>query len=420
MSSFCLESHPGDVISTTRPDEKKKDKKIANDIPKSIKLRQHTSMVPIILETDPGQFAGVLSAAIGQVVALHYKTGHCVAGVVESVENLLNLVTLAYVLTEHDFNDDISYVCSAEESYNFSRVWVVETRNEVTKTQHLAQYEMHLQTPCFVEQDPQRFQNMSEAQRESFREFQLLSPGCRLHGSVVYGLSSASSDVDVCVDGADLEALLDILPQSPFQLESNLLHLRIPRLILTHRRSGTMMDLVGMQHYEPVKDRVMIRICQDPTFRSFLQLVRRWWKDYELAPAEGYPNSFNMLLMGVFFLQLFEDVPIWQELAAPKGAPCPSCRPDHSATDIFGSFLYFLTRPELSCSVHMDLCVGQWQDKSERDHSLTWVLLDPCHRRNVFAGFYPEPLRHVIGHLVGPDLELFREDFPDFQLVFVC
>ena len=45
-----------------------------------------------------------------------------------------------------------------------------------------------------------------------------------------------------------------------------------------------------------------------------------------LEPAKGYPNTFNMLLVGVFFLQRVGILPCWSRLTSPApldlGATC--------------------------------------------------------------------------------------------------
>lgn len=154
---------------------------------------------------------------------------------------------------------------------------------------------------------------MSAAQREAFRHFTALVPGCRLQGSTAYGLPSPSSDVDVdvCVEVEEgwLKTLADgirggggdLHVSDYFQMESNQLHLTRPRLILKHTRTGSLVDVVGMHRFEEDKDTVMGRVCEEPTFRAFLTQARAWWKAYNLQPADGYPSTFN-IHFGVIFM----------------------------------------------------------------------------------------------------------------------
>ncbi|OEU17972.1 hypothetical protein FRACYDRAFT_238403 [Fragilariopsis cylindrus CCMP1102] len=133
-------------------------------------------------------------------------------------------------------------------------------------------------------------------------------------------------------------------------------------------------DVVGMDYYEPEKDLVLNRICQDATFKTFLGTLQQWWKGCHLDPMDGYPNRFNLFLIAIFFLQCFEGVPLWSELAAADFAPflCTS----HTANDVFYSFLHFLV--DYSCRYKIDLHVGQCKEKRPGGSLRTWLLRDPC------------------------------------------
>lgn len=252
---------------------------------------------------------------------------------------------------------------------------------------------------------------MTHRQRKAFCDFQLVHPECRLHGSTVYGMSTPDSDVDLCVDEIRLDGLAEAAEFGliPFNIVSDLLHLRIRRLVLQHN-NGTEMDVVGMEHYEEEKDRALLRICQNAVFKSFMKKLQQWWKGLPLEPKDGYPNTFNIFLMAIFFLQCFEDVPSWPTLVATE---LPPLQCYHTAEDIFGSFLSFLL--DRSCHVKMDLHVGRWQKKKRGGSLQTWLLLDPCkENHNVFSNFQPKQVAEVLDMDVHPKLT----SYPPYHLIY--
>ena len=150
------------------------------------------------------------------------------------------------------------------------------------------------------------------------------------------------------------------------------------------------------------RDLVLNRICQDATFKTFLGTLQQWWKGCHLDPMDGYPNKFNLFLMAIFFLQCFEGVPLWSELAAADFVPflCTS----HTANDVFYSFLHFLVHH--SCRYKIDLHVGQCKEKRPGGSLRTWLLRDQCNyrNRNVFEGIHPDKVREVLEMHVLPTL----------------
>lgn len=237
---------------------------------------------------------------------------------------------------------------------------------------------------------------MSPKQKQAFSHFQTLEPRCCLHGSTVYGLASPESDIDVCVPNLG-EVEVAIQSVSNFQVYSNQLTMRLPRLILRHS-NGSKIDLVDMSMFEPDKDKAMLRICRVPIFKEFLNHIRdfvKWMQNNGLRPMYGYPNSFNMMLMGIFFLQLNELVPVWSELVGGTGqlGLCVAT----TATDLYTRFLEFLLNESRQCK--MDLALGCWEPKSRHR---TWLLWDPCDtrrtnvRKNVFAGCQEEQVNILL------------------------
>jgi hypothetical protein len=226
---------------------------------------------------------------------------------------------------------------------------------------------------------------------------------------MVYGLSLPSSDVDVCVDVTCLKGLASD-PGANFTVKDNLLDLSMQRLVLTHT-NGTEIDLVGMQWYDEKKYTVMSRVCEVPTFRSFLVMIKSWWKEaqskYDFKPVDGYPNTFNMLLLGVFYLQMSEFAPgtVWRVLAA-SNPPVISSELGHTDVDIFRSFLGFLLHKR-SCTIKMDLRKRECQAKIKKgsNHGL-WLLMDPTNGRNVFSALSIGKVHQIIKRVVLPQLDV--------------
>ena len=117
--------------------------------------------------------------------------------------------------------------------------------------------------------------NMTDDQMNAYDNFQSIFPNCRLHGSIVYGLSNENSDVDVCVD--DLYNVYDEIEYQDgdgyyyFDIMSNQLEQRIPRLVLKHRETGVELDLVSNDFYEPEFDQALINICKIKKYKIFLK-----------------------------------------------------------------------------------------------------------------------------------------------------
>ena len=271
----------------------------------------------------------------------------------------------------------------------------------------------HLEKNTFAYRDPSRFKFMSESQLEAFRDLQVLEPRCVAHGSTVYCLATQGSDVDVCVpDVLSTDATVTWI-HTPFNVVEDLLHLRVSRLILRHT-NGTLVDVVDLKWYKPEYDEVLTRICAVPVLKAFFHRIRGWIKDQELAPADGFPNSFTMMLVGIHFLQLVDVLPPWQELAGQE-SPCISFHLLNEI-DAFPNFLDFLYCWSRKC--RMDLTVGKWQPKSVRrrdgTQSQAWHLRLPnpvksARDVNVFAGFHPNQVHNFLETRVLPDLEALGE-----------
>ena len=237
-------------------------------------------------------------------------------------------------------------------------------------------------------EDPQKLENLTDDQLFAFLQFQALVPSCRLHGSTVYGLSTPNSDVDICVEDSDLLDSADInwkFGVTLFDVVQDLTNQPLSRVILQHD-NGTEIDIVGMRHYHEEKDIVIQRICEVVEFKEFFESVQTWWKRCDhFRSVDGYPNKFNVFLTGIFFLQFYAGVSPWMRLAAAD-PPQLQCQPNCTASDIFKSFLRFLSSKD-ACRVKMDLKIGLWQDKRIGGSQSTWLLKDPCTDRNVFDSF---------------------------------
>lgn len=347
------------------------------------------------IEDQPSRYPAVLRSVPGRLVSIHFGEGCTIMGVVEPVEpvDTTGGVLLSIFCTDGDGYDGGGFPfggpCVRHQyipSDIISEAWLIEVRTERAGVGYVRE-------KTVAERDPRRLQYLTDVQQEAFSDLQLLEPACRLHGSTVYGMSEPDSDVDVCVAQLnDLAGSVDA-GLTPFHIIEDLLHLNNPRLRLRHK-NGTEMDVVGIRNYEEEKDRALCCVCQNVVFKNFFVSLQRWWKDcrrmYDLEPKYGYPNKFNLFLVAIFFLQLFEGVPVWSRLAA-RDSPRLQCR--NTADDIFGSFLEFLLNH--SCRPNMNLRFGNWDEKRENQSLRRWLLKDPCNNNNVFSHFSPEMVAKV-------------------------
>ena len=123
----------------------------------------------------------------------------------------------------------------------------------------------------------------------------------------------------------------------------------------------------------------------------------------------GYPNKFNLFLIAIFFLQCFEGVPLWSELAVADFVPL-LC--SHTANDVFYIFLHF--QVDHSCRYKMDLRVGQCEEKRLGGSLRTWLLRDLCNNRNAFEGIHPDKVGEVLKMHVRPTLN----SCPPHELIY--
>jgi hypothetical protein len=153
-----------------------------------------------------------------------------------------------------------------------------------------------------------------------------------------------------------------------------------------------------MQYYEEEKDVVMCRICEVQCFKDFLLRIRNWFKQLELYPRDGFPNTFNVLLVGIFFLQYRVQLPTWNDLARSSQPWQSNFEHPHNPevldpTSLFINFLDFLVYE--SRDRKMNLNIGEW--KSKKNQSRERLLLrDPVKPRNVFQHFDPPLVEHVL------------------------
>ena len=322
-------------------------------------------------------------AEVGRLASFFIWNFDSYKGVVEQVDWVVKKVSLTYVITDTG---------KIFERMEFDMDNIFDGRYLTDG------YEMHsddeliehmLQIQAFVEET----RHMSAEQSEAFSEFKELWSDCRLHGSTVYGLATPASDIDVCVENVG-----DVcgFPGYPFEVVSDQVDERISRVILRHP-NGTHVDVVGMQLFEPEKDKVLTRICKIPCFKEYLTLIRGFVKtivEAGMVPMHGYPNTFNMLLVGIFFLQSLEILPVWCKLADTTQPDLQPCQEDSES--LFGRFLCFLHND--AGKYKMDLHVGTLIMKRERLFdprrprrqlgiaSWLWNLEDPCNGKLVFAG----------------------------------
>ena len=143
----------------------------------------------------------------------------------------------------------------------------------------------------------------------AFRAFQHFDSGAELHGSQVLGLADDASDVDI-LSSKPVHQLLKALRNQKlpaFELSESVMAARIPRVIVRHRKTGLLLDVV--------------ETCRDPDAKAKDVMVNRWLQlgsdvrtfaleikafgracQRQLPREQGYPNTFLLLLTGFWWL----------------------------------------------------------------------------------------------------------------------
>ena len=98
----------------------------------------------------------------------------------------------------------------------------------------------------------------------AFEAFRRFDAGAELHGSQVLGLADEASDVDI-LSSKPVHQLLKALRNQKlqdFELSESVMAARIPRVIVRHRQTGLLLDVVES--------------CRDPYAHAKDALVRSW------------------------------------------------------------------------------------------------------------------------------------------------
>lgn len=213
---------------------------------------------------------------------------------------------------------------------------------------------------------------------------QKLDPEAVLHGSRACGFTDPSSDVDL-LSSKPLRVLVAAMRETSlgFDLIEHITTARVPRLLLKHRPSGVVLDVVEARH-DPLalkKDaylRSWLGISAEVT--AFAHKVRAWSRrrTRELPPEEGYPNSFLLLLSGFWYLKAeahHTKGPTQQDIEPESLLQPLSSKDDGEGQRLFLGWLDFLAQAVQKPPGCMDL-------RSDlMDRGSGWTLIEPISGR---------------------------------------
>jgi hypothetical protein len=226
---------------------------------------------------------------------------------------------------------------------------------------------------------------MAPHQRQAYRDYCKFDPNNFLHGSIVFGLAGPDSDLDI-VTHAKIYAIKHKAEVSKrFFVKDFLPRLRIPRIILLHE-NGVELDVVPLKNCNDFveKDVKIGILCSVPFYKEYIKSIRAWHKTHSdiLITKNGFPSSFNLILVGLFYLQnrpLGSLLPVWIELQGPESLFVYSDAVRSLTTEVvFQEYLSFL----VGTASHLEMNLnkkyqGEWIVQETTKESL-WTLTDPA------------------------------------------
>ena len=218
-----------------------------------------------------------------------------------------------------------------------------------------------------------------------------------VHGSVINGLVTEYSDVDVNAS-MSVSMIYRIASKSKsFAVMEYLPNLRIPRVLLKHNATKVVVDVVHGTIVEDAmkKAEIFRRIASVDLYRDYALLIKNWMKSQELRmPVKnGYLNSFNMLLIAFFYLMnrpKKQLLPLWdditEELVKKFAEEAKESHELPTAKFLFKEFLEFLVKKVklVRCVLtkHVDItnveAGGIWGM-----YRKSWYVEDPVTFKNV-------------------------------------
>ncbi|CAE7946823.1 unnamed protein product, partial [Symbiodinium sp. KB8] len=178
----------------------------------------------------------------------------------------------------------------------------------------------------------------------AFEAFRRFDAGAELHGSQVLGLADEASDVDI-LSSKPVHQLLKALRNQKlqdFELSESVMAARIPRVIVRHRQTGLLLDVVEScrDPYAHAKD-ALVRSWLDlgEDVRELALDIKAFAKAYQsqLPREQGYPNTFLLLLSGFWWLATHQGLRPGESRADSIEGRCKESR-----SELFRGWLDFV------------------------------------------------------------------------------
>eukprot|EP00439_Symbiodinium_sp_Y106_P087124 s181_g40.t1 len=226
---------------------------------------------------------------------------------------------------------------------------------------------------------------------EAFRCF---DAGAELHGSQVLGLADEASDVDI-LSSKPVHQLLKALRNQKlqdFELSESVMAARIPRVIVRHKKTGLLLDVVES--------------CRDPHAHAKDALVRSWLDlgadvrelaldikgfarayQSQLPREQGYPNTFLLLLSGFWWLATHQGLRPGESRADSIEGRCKE-----SSSELFRGWLDFI-----AADAPRVMNLAQGGSIAESSEGRYWQLVEPVSGRTACAKHARSlPLQHLV------------------------
>jgi DNA polymerase sigma len=230
---------------------------------------------------------------------------------------------------------------------------------------------------------------MNPDRSEAFADFRdLYDPTSTVHGSCVTGLSRPNSDVDVitAVELYRLYCKVQLHASTPTGKISVVMYItrtRMPRLVLKHV-NGVELDIVQRLRAakcEEKDDLVIAFFGQQPLLKEFVLRVLDWGRRNraQMPTKKGYPNSWTLTLISIFFLQNRPKGRLLPSFTMPMAPVCADVDHCEGYTDaLYVEFLMFLM--DYKTQVRVDIRVpSTWEGLEPRHgrYGVSWYVVDP-------------------------------------------
>eukprot|EP00929_Paragymnodinium_shiwhaense_P026312 TRINITY_DN15677_c0_g1_i1.p1 TRINITY_DN15677_c0_g1~~TRINITY_DN15677_c0_g1_i1.p1 ORF type:complete len:293 (-),score=34.64 TRINITY_DN15677_c0_g1_i1:86-964(-) len=208
---------------------------------------------------------------------------------------------------------------------------------------------------------------------EAARDFQQqVDSKAIAHGSRVYGLADEDSDLDVLSSLSLLHILSKVRSGGcGFRLVQHLASTKVPRLLLRHKKTGMLLDVVEASRdpYATEKDQFLVQKLRSSRVQALARSVKEWYKVSmdSLPREEGFPSAYGVLLSAVWYLD---------QASHHAGGSAEACNDTKGDLEGWIDFLHKSTStPRKFCWTREKEAIAESLASSAgRRH---WLLVDP-------------------------------------------